>query len=324
VLFALSLTVMVVAVGLVIDAGNAFANRRDAQNTADLAALAGTKAVTDYYTTVPQPALATAGLDVYDAIQANTLANGCRATDATPCTWSADYVDRNMSPVGTVTASGAMPSGAQGVQVKIARQPATFFLGVIGQTKWDVGTSAMALVAKPGELPAGQVLPIGTNPPVPFDAGKEYVLANTADDKKNPGPGNFGWLSWTGQNATGILATSICTPNNPALSFPVDIVGEPGKHNGDDVRACLDKWIASGATVLIPVYDSCEPCNGNNASYHVTGMAAFVLTGYDGSGPAIDNLKGIYQGYSSSAPVQAGYQGPPSAGDPTYFLGLVQ
>ncbi len=49
VLFAGGLAVFLILIGLVIDGGMAFLSRRDAQNTADLAALAGTKVVADLY-----------------------------------------------------------------------------------------------------------------------------------------------------------------------------------------------------------------------------------------------------------------------------------
>ncbi len=316
VVFAGGLITLILMVGLVIDAGNAFLNRRDGQNAADLAAMAGTKIVADYY--VKAPGLTSA--DVYDAISARMSANNCSASGGTPCTWTASFIDRNEAVLGPVVASASgIPYNAQGVIVHVSRQPRTYFLGLVGQTNWTVATDATALTARTTAAPPGGLLPIGTNPPQPYQTNREYTLTD------GYGPGQFGWLSWTGANATGILARSICYPDNPAMTFPVWIPGEPGAHNGSDVRACLDGWIASGATVLIPVFDACQPCNGNNAKYNVTGLAAFVLTGYDGSGPAITTVRGRFVQYSGLTSVGAGsLSGPPAAGDPTFFLGLVR
>src|SRR4029079_12533370 len=49
VMFAGGLIALIAVVGLVIDGGNVFFNRRDDQNASDLASLAGTKRLYDYY-----------------------------------------------------------------------------------------------------------------------------------------------------------------------------------------------------------------------------------------------------------------------------------
>src|SRR3954469_9968322 len=48
VLFAVSLTAILLTVGLVIDGGNGLTQRRDSQNTADFAALAGARVVAEW------------------------------------------------------------------------------------------------------------------------------------------------------------------------------------------------------------------------------------------------------------------------------------
>ena len=49
-------------------------------------------------------------------------------------------------------------------------------------------------------------------------------------------------------------------PSTGETWFPID----PGKSNASAVRSCLDGWIDSGATVLLPIYDLVTG-NGNNA-----------------------------------------------------------
>ncbi len=323
VLFAVMLTVMVLLIGLVVDGGTAFANRRDAQNDADLAAMAGTKIVKDFYTTDPT----IRSINVYNAIGARMTANQCVVGVGTPCSWTADFANAatvNGTPnvLGAVTATNTViPATTNTIVVHVSRQPSTFFLGIVGMSRWNVSTVAAALTNKVTTVGPGTILPIGTNPPNPFVAGNSYLLT----DNSPYGPGAFGWLSWTGSNATGTLSTSICTPDNPALTFPTNIYGEPGAHNGSAVRDCLDYWILHGTPVLIPVFDTCAPCNGNNAMFHVIGLAAFVLTSYDGSGPAINNITGRFQGTYSSAAVPAGTGTVlPSTGDTSVTLQLTQ
>lgn len=336
VVFSLSLVVLLLIAGLAIDAGNAFLQQRDGQNVSDLASMAGTQSVANYYLNDggTSAAAATDGPKVYTAIQTSVTTNGCQATGSRPCTWTAQYVDNALASLGPVTSTGAIPANAQGVVVNATLQPSTYILGVIGQTNWNIATTATALTAQQTGVPAGQLLPIGVDPPnTNFQYGQIYNITDGAN-----GPGNFGWLSWTGQNKTGVLATSLCTPNNPALTFPAIIPGEPGKHNGIDVRDCMQMWVDSGATVLLPIWDTCGTdanasngkCNGNPANYHVIGLAAFQLTSI--TQPAIDQIQGRFIKYYNLTSIGAGYGGPPcpyttdlsKCATTTTFIGLVR
>ena len=63
--------------------------------------------------------------------------------------------------------------------------------------------------------------------------------------------------------------------------------------------------------------------NGNNAAYHITGVAAFVLTSR--SQPAIDNIQGYFVEYYPYPDVPGGASAPPPGPqDTTYFIGLVK
>jgi hypothetical protein len=214
------------------------------------------------------------------------------------------------------------------VKVSVTTQPRTYFLGVAGQTHWSVGASATAVAGRIASPPPGVLLPIATNPPQPFLHGTEYTLTDTGSSSSGSspsfGPGNFGWLSWTGENSAGSLATSLCYPNNPAFSFPYDFAGLPGGTNSTDVRACLDKWITTGTPVLIPIVSGCDPCNGNGAKFTIVGLAVFRLTGYNNSGPSIDTLRGEFDEYYGLPSVAAGIGGPPQPGDTQLFLGLIR
>jgi Flp pilus assembly protein TadG len=307
------LVILLLAVGLVIDTGLSFVVRRDAQNVADLASLAGTKVVADHYVDGGRT-----GAEVFTAVDANATAIGCVDT----CSWSAEYVAAppvvgGVEPVlGDVVNGGAIPATAQGVKVSVEKPSPTQFMRIIGLDEVPVSTSGVALTADPPTIGPGVLLPIAMSPEVAMVPGEVYNLTDGKD-----GPGNFGWLSWTDDNAAGVLADSICTPDNPEITVPTYIPGAPGKKNKGDLRGCLDEYIADGTTVLVPIWDGTHPGNGENAEYRIVGFAAFVLT-YT-SQPAVDNIQGAFVEYFPLTTVPAGFS-PPSAGSVTYFLGLVR
>jgi Flp pilus assembly protein TadG len=319
VMFAGGLIALIAVVGLVIDGGNVFFNRRDDQNASDLASLAGTKRLYDYYT---KNAAFTTTDNVYSAVQKSLQANGCVAADG--CTWTARYVGDQIGttfPVlGTAAAvDTALPGGGYtlGVQVDVRTQPRTYFLGVFGRGTWDVRTSAVAMTRSYDTVSPGDLLPIALVDGQTFSEGTIYSLTSGSN-----GPGNFGWVSWDGSNTAGSLATSICTPNNPAFSLPYQFAGDPGKTNADDVRACLQYWVDKKATILIPiVYKPNDPAapagcktgsQGNNFTYCIKKIVAFVLTGY--AQPAVDQIQGRFDpvvGYNPGQTVPAGGSVPP-------------
>jgi len=335
VLFTVMLTALLLITALVIDGGNAFVNRRDAQNAADIAAMAATKRLADYYT---QSTAFTASNNAYSIIATRMTQNGC--TSASTCTWTAHYVGAragasfpNLGVVGQsdTTVPGAV-SGAKalGVKVDVTRNAATYFLGMIGQSSWTIKTTATAVSGQPAAAPAGQILPIALVSPPTMSEGNIYSLTSGSN-----GPGNFGWLSWDGSNDAGALATAICTPNNPTFTLPTQFAGDPGKTNADAVRACLQQWVNSQATVLIPIVlasnDPNAPAgcstgdNGNNFHYCVVGLAAFVITSF--SQPAVDQINGRFvqvTPYSTGDSVPGGLTAPPAPGSQYYVIGLAQ
>jgi hypothetical protein len=325
VVFVMSVTALLLGTGLVIDGGFAFVHRRDGQNAADMGALAGTQQIARYHIEG-----GVSSSDVWDAIDASVRANGCTPSGNTPCTWEARYIkpDPNGGDMvmGSVSTSSAIPSDAQGVEVTIASHPPTYFLPVIGQRDWDVGAEAAALTAQLEKLPEGQVVPIGVDPVIPPDAfisGATYQISVGRD-----APGNFSWLSWDGSNSSGELAEAICDPNNPEMTFPVWLTGDPGATNSHDVRDCLDYWIAKGSTLLLPLWREVR-YTGNNTEFEIIGLAAFVLKGYEAN-PAIDTLYGYFQEVYPLPTIGANYSGPPcnpsieTCGSQTTFLGLIR
>lgn len=116
VLFTLALIAMIAMVGLVIDGGAAYAQRRGQQNAADLAALAGADA---FYN----------GANVDAAARAAATTNG--------------YTNG----VNGATVNVTLTSGI--VKVDVIAPHRNYFAGVVGQPSWQVATTATALAGIP-------------------------------------------------------------------------------------------------------------------------------------------------------------------------------
>jgi hypothetical protein len=286
--------------------------------------MAGTKIVADHYLQGGRT-----GSQVFAAVTASATVNGCLTAGDAPCTWTAEYVRPSGTAevdIGPVVDGGGIPNGAQGVRVDVTRLPRTFFLSLIGRPSWDVRTTATSLTAAVDMLPGGQVLPIAANPPADYVKDGVYQFSVGKD-----GPGNFGWLSWTGSNDAPTLGHSICYPDNPDITFPAWIDGDPGASNANVVRDCVQHWIDTQTTVLIPIWGpGCSADGGNDGvegqgnsfEYCVIGLAAFVIT--EKSQPAIFELTGRFVEYYPLPSVPAGYGSAPGPGDSAFFIGLVR
>ena len=121
VLFAISIAVVIAMVGLVIDGGAVYAQRRDQQSAADLAALAGADAL----------------LNGKTQAEATTVARGVAQSNGF------GYADPGVS------VSVTFPPGL--VQVDIGAPHQNYFAGIAGQPIWQVSTTAQAeaLINKP-------------------------------------------------------------------------------------------------------------------------------------------------------------------------------
>ena len=339
-IFAGALVALILISGLVIDGGNVFVTRRDSQDFADIGSMAGTKRLADYYV---KSQTFTSTNNVYTAVATRMVQNNCSDAAGSICSWTARYVGprtgASFQDLGPVTSTDTAPPGASGgqkalgVKVNVTKTPQTYLLGVMGQSTWTVNTTATSVTGQPPGAPAGQLLPIAMVAPTTMSEGSIYALTSGSN-----GPGNFGWISWDGSNSAGSLATSLCTPNNPPFVLPTEFPGDPGKTNASSVRACLDQWITNQQVVLIPIVEatnddpgntnSCDTGgNGNNFTYCIVAIAAFVITGH--TQPAVDQINGRFIGtipYSvnGNSSVPGGVTQPPTPGSNFYYLGLAQ
>jgi putative Flp pilus-assembly TadE/G-like protein len=316
VMFALSLVLIVLAVGLVIDGGNALAQRRASQNAADFAALAGARIVAEKI-----------GGDTTNGTDPNVQAaitNAILINGATPVTFGAPdgprYVDDNGALLGFV-GTGAIPTTAAGVNVGANRSWHPYFLGIVGINNWTASTDATATGGFSTAPPTpGSLFPVGISlsffQTYPFCDGPISTDPTSAcyPQHLTPGnlnvPGGFGWLKFgcdgyglgqdPPQNAGG------CQNNKPFLQAEIGppsnsygcctVVGVPGSPDrigslpGNKASADCSYWITNQVTVTVPIWDTAGG-TGSNAWYHIVGFAGFQLTGCSGG----KNVEGVWR-----------------------------
>ncbi len=119
VLFTLALVTMIAMVGLVIDGGAAYAQRRSQQNAADVAALAG----------------------------ANALYNGLTNAQAIAVAQGVAGTNSSGNGISGVTVNVTIVNGV--VTVDVGAPHRNYFAGVVGQPTWQVSTTASAIAGIP-------------------------------------------------------------------------------------------------------------------------------------------------------------------------------
>jgi Flp pilus assembly protein TadG len=132
VMFAFMLVALLGALGLSIDLGVAFSQRRTMQAAADAGAYAGARIVAKSNPSAPL----SAGADVAAVVNANQMNMG--SITSITCT----YVDDAGSSMGSC--AGAVPSGATGVRVAVSETHDTLFIRVVPGGPDTVSTSASA------------------------------------------------------------------------------------------------------------------------------------------------------------------------------------
>jgi len=214
--FVISLTVLLGFAAMVLDLGIGFWERRQMQNGADAAALAGARI------------LALGGSNTAIAAEVDRLA---AANNVSDYTWS--LVNSN-----------------QGVQVRADAAFDTWFARIFGLNTINTGATSAASMSAVVET--GNLLPM-TTMCQPFTYGAAYRLWSNDDMEA---PGNFGWLDWTGLPVgNSELARNIADPAlSGNWSIGQWIPAGPGIQNSSPVQSALGLWL--GQHVTIPLYDS--------------------------------------------------------------------
>jgi Flp pilus assembly protein TadG len=254
ILFALALVAIISMVGVVLDGGSTFAQRRGQQNASDLAALAGAN---DYLlNNNATSAIARARL----VASQNGFVDGANGT--------------------SINVSIDLSNGAN-VKVDIGAPHRNSFASIVGMSTWQVSTTATARAGFPDTAAgAGPMIfsidAFGTNG-TPFpqyaDPSHPYAFGEGNGDVPN-GPGDIAWTNYGTGNVNSnevrdIIGGSLVI--NKTLEFGEYI----GQHNNGNHTTLYDSnaqpsvnTSLSGQDIPVPVVDH----NGNFqgwATFHV-------------------------------------------------------
>jgi len=209
VLVVLAMIALLALVGLAVDGGRQYTARRQAQNAADAAALAGTRELAQKVATCQVGSGATDSA-VTQAVLAMVSANGLTPilpnSSGGNTVVQANYVDPNGNILQGV-GFGSIPANAAGVQVSLTYSQTTTFLRAIGINTVSVPGEAMALTGPIVQI-AGNLLPIGVpdeavlqirdgDTITVFDDGR-YCRNNAGTNCIDTGPNSAfrGWLNF--------------------------------------------------------------------------------------------------------------------------------
>ena len=248
---ALGLVAIVAMTGLVLDGGSTFVQRRDMQNVADAATMAGTY---DYVNT-KSPSSAVA------AAKAAALANGyTEGTDGV----AIDVVVNEMAAATTV-------------QVSIRKPHRNHFSGIVGMPTWDVATTATAIGGPPNT--AIGAAPLIFNDDV-FDLTDPYALAwygepGTGTQDVPQGGGEFNWTIYCtangnpcNANSNGVKDLIVGTNLNGSEITLADLIGPLNAGVHADLFSALAALVP--ATFPVAIVDD---------SGTFMGIAMYELTG---------------------------------------------
>jgi hypothetical protein len=330
VLFGLVLFLIVFAAGLVVDGGMGLAQRREAQNASDFAALAGARIIAQRM-----------GGDTVNGTDANVQAamtNAVIANDGAALTFGAPDGPRYIADDGSLLGyvGSGLPTNAIGVTVETRRTWQPFFAQMFGIDEWETGASATARGGfYSGGPPPGSLFPAGIAlsffQTYPFCTGP--ISTDPTDpcypQKLTPGnlnvPGGFGWLKF-GCDGYGLgqeppANAGGCQNNIPFLNVEIgppsnsfgccEQVGQPGSLDqigslpGNKVSADCDYYIDNEITVFVPIWDIAGG-TGSNAWYHIVGFAGFQITQCEGG----KNLEGVWRKPFLTGPVSSTPTGP--------------
>lgn len=278
VVVALMLVVLVGFLGLVLDGGNFWSQRRFLQNGADAGALAGARV----YATTKDASQATAAARNY-AASANGLGDPLKASDQV-----------------TVEVSIQGAGIDQTVAVTVTKVFRTYFLGALGIPSFVMRASAVAGLS-PAEA-IGGLLPLAVKKSA-VDAIRAKFSDPTADKKvyiydddkdvsdyaiNKIADGERGWINFDkGDVSTSELKYWIDLGGYPGVVDVGDtgvwINGSPGSNNSA-LGEC--EWLI-GKKVFVPVYDTVRDAKDRPLSdadlgsgsmdYHFVGFAALTV-----------------------------------------------
>ena len=305
VIVALALVGLIGFLALVIDGGAAFAARRQMQNAADSAAIAGAreleagnrdesailKEIHAYAEANRVPDSNGVPNDgINDNVEAYFISGISKLRMPVPC-----ELDEEMEcvPIGTW---GYVPPNAGGVEVIARTSFDAYFAAVVGQD--TLGAAARAKVLAQGP-PAGSMVglfPVAVFNPDPNGPGDPWLDANGDPlmerviiwDNESEAPGSFGWVDFNGGNNSNNDIKNWVENGYPGnIEVPSCVETDTGNRGqSTEIEGYIRQALTDvmGSVFYVPVYtDFCEGTDpvGGNALYNFVIFAKMVLTGYD-------------------------------------------
>jgi hypothetical protein len=290
IIIAAVVLVLLALVALVVDVGNAYAQRRIVQNAVDAAAMAGALKLAE---NDPEGGSLVGEIVVWQTINDYATANGLDNDK-----WVAWFVDSNgvYAPDTVDQFMVPVPAWANGVEVEGQLPFGTYFAHLIGFDTMEVNAEASVFMLR-GPCRTGGLFPIAVNMEsfedeeggLP-DPEVEYTLWDTEPNA----PGNFGWIYWEDDEGTNHCPYDNCRQGPETTVLGPNILdtsrsgtwekdewvhGAPGV-NFQPVLEELDRRIngtPEEQTVVIPLYYEVKR-TGDNASFRIECFGAFQLT----------------------------------------------
>ena len=146
-----------------------------------------------------------------------------------------------------------------------------------------LGIFAMASAA---QAQTSNVFPIAVSADVVASANPGEVIMDISNGARH---GNFGWLTWTGNNSESALVTSLTGSGNVSAFTNPDnfsdhdlstgdwVLGKLGVSNSSGVRDALDNL--EDSEIMLPVWDQVRG-SGSTLAYHIIGFAKVQIKGF--------------------------------------------
>lgn len=274
VLVAIATTGLVALAGLAIDGGRVYGERREMQNAADTAAMAGTRQLDQYLTGASADArlILTAAQDAAEKNGAERASVTCQLV----------RFDRSViEPCPTVASmSAGTKAVAAGVLVTTQSTQETFFMKAVGNASFTARGDATAQIGRPGGKYIAPFLVCATapghNPPilVPDAAGPEGFSVNPAaigstydlyGNEIKEGGKDCG-------NDSASFRGNVCADKNkcdaPSYSIPGEWDADTGNENGPTLRLVnsgspCDPTYTVGCVLVLPL---CPRGNGQTGA----------------------------------------------------------
>jgi Flp pilus assembly protein TadG len=238
VLISLSLVAVVGTTGVIVDGGSAFAARRQMQNAADAAAMAGARAL-DHLAVNAEGA-------VWTAVLASATGNGADSSEVTCRFMTELLVDLGSCPTGATGTAVALKAATSAIKVTVGQTKSTTFTKIVGINNYTARANATAQIEAlatgmspfvlcatgnldPRSYGNGQTIPIllPDNTINPSALGVQYALQDSNvvtcglssnnfkglsnDFNSNPVPG--AWTVYNGNHGANVSSTVVAGNN---------------------------------------------------------------------------------------------------------------